>query len=189
MPVRILLALALTLALVAGCTEPGPRDAASGTETPSPTRSTTATTTGGNGFAVQQGTAHGSSHGIDIDVAWRACDKGFCANATATNRGTQTVKVSSICVPPWDERMAHDGEAVSHRPPQVYCQAFGRADFAPGHELQRDVSWDGKLYEGETPSDAPEGSYTWSIVFWWDDGQGGARQEAVADIQLVVGET
>lgn len=185
--VRILLTLALALALVAGCTQPEPRDAASGTNTPAPAPSTT--TSGNNGFAVQQGTAHGSNRGIDVDVSWRACDKGFCANATATNRGSETVKVSSICVPPWDERMAHDGQAVSHRPPQVYCQAFGRVDFGPGHQMQRDFTWDGKLYDGETASAAPEGSYTWSLVFWWDDGQGGARQEAVADVQLIIGET
>lgn len=144
----------------------------------------------GPGFAPQQGTAHGSNGGIDVNVTWEACDAGFCANATATNRGSQTVRISSICESPWTDRMTHDGEAVAHREPQFTCLAYGRADFAPGATSQANFTWDGRIHEdGGASRPAPEGAYTWSIVFWWDDGAGGARQEAAADIQLVVGET
>lgn len=142
------------------------------------------------GFAPQQGTAHGSANGIDIDVVWRACEAGFCANATATNNGSQTVQVSSICESPWTDRMTRDSEAVAHREGRAICLAYGRAPFAPGDEAQANFTWDGRLHaDGSPPRPAPEGTYTWSIAFWWDDGAGGARQEAVTDIQLVVGET
>ncbi len=187
---RVLIALALTVALLAGCVDPEPRDAATGTPTPTHSESTNPPGTGGNnGFAVQQGTAHGSNQGIEVDVTWRACEEGFCANATATNRGTATVQVSSICEPPWTERMTHDGEEVAHKEPEAHCLAFGRMPFAPGDSRQRDFTWDGQLHDQAVPYDAPEGSYTWTLAFWWDDGQGSARQEAAADIHLVIGET
>jgi hypothetical protein len=173
-----LLAIALAV-LLSGClVEEDPQDDDAGD-------------TGGPGpdFAPQQGTAHGSNAGIDVDVVWRACDAGFCANATATNQGTRTVKVSNICVPPWTERMTKDGEEVQHQEGRAYCAAYGVRDFAPGDVAFANFTWDQRVWDDEAASDAPEGSYTWAIAFWWEDPQSGTRPEAVASIQLVVGET
>lgn len=144
---------------------------------------------GGPGFAVQQGTAHGSNQGIEVDVRWRACEAGFCANATATNNGDATVQVSSICESPWTDRMRRDGQDVAHREPMVTCAAYGREAFGPGDVAHANLTWDQRVWVDDHYEDAPEGAYTWSIVYWWDDAQGGQRQEAVAAIQLIVGET
>jgi hypothetical protein len=180
-----LLALALAF-LLAGCVveeddgEDSDGDGTSGG---------TSTTGGGGGFAPQQGTAHGSNSGIDVDVTWRTCDEGFCASATATNRGTQTVQVSSICESSWTDRMAHDGAPVAHREPSYVCQAYGREPFGPGASAEASFTWDGQLHDTGEATPAPEGEYTWTLAFWWDDGAGGPRQEAAADVELRMGET
>lgn len=175
--------------LLAACVEPeGPEG--DGTPSASSSASSAPPISHGNppGFAVQQGHAHGSNHSIDMDVSWRACEAGFCANATARNNGTQAVQVSAICVPPWQERMARDGQPVQHQEPRAYCAAYGVKDFAPGEQAQADLTWDQRLWDDGQASPAPEGSYTWTIVFWWEDAQH-QRQEASADVHLVVGET
>jgi hypothetical protein len=173
--------------LLSGCLVEEDPDGSEGTGTPSPSDGPGGP---GQGFAPQQGTAHGSSNGIDVDVVWRACDEGFCAAATATNNGSETVKISSICEPPWTDRMSRDGEPVAHREGQAMCLAYGRADFGPGDSRQADFTWDGRVHQdGGTSTPAPEGAYTWTIAFWWDDADGGARKEATADIQIIIGET
>lgn len=191
---RVLVTI-LVFALLPGCAEVPADcdgDCCDGTGCADPSLSATATSGGGgggNGFAIQQGTAHGSKQGIDVDVTWKACDAGFCANATATNNGGSTVQVSSICESPWTDRMAHDGKPVEHREPQFTCLAYGRAPFAPGDSRQANFTWDGQLHDDDPAVWAPEGAYTWTIAFWWDDADGGARQEAAADVHLIVGET
>jgi hypothetical protein len=181
--VKRLLCLAAVL-LLAGCVEPeGGGPSSTDSATPGPGGH------GGNGFAVQQGTAHGSNHSIDVDVRWRACEAGFCANATARNNGTATVRISSICVSPWTDRMAHDDKPVEHREPQVTCLAYGRTDFVPGAVAYGNFSWDGRLHDEDQAESAPEGSYTWAIVFWWEASDGAEKQEASADIHFVIGET
>ncbi len=178
---RILLALAAVAAiLVAGCAMP--KD---GTSSSPPTSSP------GNGFAPQQGTAHGSTEGVDLDVTWRACEDGFCAHATATNRGASAVQISSICESPWSERMTRDGETVNPHQSMAMCLAYGRRAFAPGESLQTNFTWDGKLWSGspEKASPAPDGSYTWTLAFWFEASEGGPRRESAADVHLIIGET
>ena len=188
---RLLLAAMLLTAALAGCVvEEDP-----GGDGPAPTGGSTSTPTtsppgGGQGFAPQQGTAHGEHAGIEVHVRWEACEAGFCANATATNNGTATVQVSSICQSPWTDRMARDGQPVRHREDQAMCLAYGRAPFAPGDTRHADLSWDATVHpDGDAKGEpAPEGAYTWSIVFWWEDAAG-TRSEAAADIHLIIGET
>lgn len=144
----------------------------------------------GQGFAPQQGAANGSRDGIHVDVRWRACEAGFCANATATNHGATTVRISSICQSPWEDRMEHDGQPVQHREGLATCAAYGRDDFGPGAKAYANLTWDQRLHADDGSSrPAPEGAYTWSIVFWWEDKATQARAEAVADVHLIVGET
>ena len=184
---RVLLALAIA-ALMAGCAEPEPAEDGGQGGQSSSTTTGPPSNGGGQGFAVQQGTAHGSNQGIDVDVTWRACEAGYCANATATNNGPATVKVSSICEPQWVERMADDdGDAVQHQAPQYMCLAYGRADFEPGDKAYGNFTWDGQLHDTDPPRAAPAGGYTWTLAFWWDDGDGGSRQEAAADVHVLVG--
>lgn len=143
----------------------------------------------GQGFAPQQGTAHGSNHGIELDVAWRACEAGFCANATATNRGDVPVSISNICVPPWAERMRKDGQEVQHQEGRAYCAAYGVRDFEPGEKAYADFTWDQRIWDGVESQPAPQGAYRWTIAFWWQDQATQERREVTADIDLVVGET
>ncbi len=85
--------------------------------------------------------------------------------------------------------MSRDGKDVAHRPSQAMCLAYGREPFAPGDSRQHDFTWDGKVYEGDSPRDAPTGNYVWTIIFWWDDGQGGERGTVMAHFTIIVGET
>ena len=184
---RLLLTLA-ALALLAGCVEPDPAEDGDTTGPPTTSPPTTSPPGGGQGFAPQQGTAHGSANGIDLDVTWRACEAGYCANATATNRGSATVQVSSICVEPWADRMAdEDGQPVKHQEDRAVCLAYGRAPFAPGDVAQHDFTWDGQVHDQDKPRDAPAGQYTWTLVFWYEANEGGERLETTADVHLLVG--
>lgn len=173
----------LIVLALAGCADP-PADPLPGTS------SSSSTSSGGHqGFAPQQGTAHGETQGIELDVTWRACEAGFCANATARNNGSQTVQISSICVTPWEDRMSRDGEPVQHRPAQAVCLAYGRAPFAPGDVAHENFTWNGHLYsEGnEEGSPAPAGAYDWTFVFWWEQQEGGSRMQVEAEAQVLVG--
>ena len=184
----LLVALLLPLA---GCVVEEDPDAGGGSETDGPTGTpTTRPPGGGQGFAPQQGTVRNATHGIELVAVWEACEEGFCANVTATNKGTSAVQVSSICESPWTDRMRRDGEEVRHREAMAMCAAYGRRPFAPGETMQADFTWDVRLWDDAGKSQAaPQGAYTWTLALWWDDAQGGPRKESPVDIQLIVGET
>jgi hypothetical protein len=142
------------------------------------------------GFAPQEGTASNTTLGIRLDATWETCEGGFCANVTARNVGDQTYHVSSICESPWYDRMSRDGEPVQHRPMQVICLAYGREPFAPGDEAATGFVWDGQLWdEGERAEPAPMGSYQWTLVYWFEEQEGGPRLESTVTLDLVVGPT
>lgn len=185
---RALLAIALAV-LLSGCVLVEEDDGAGGDAGDQPRPTASGGPGPGPGFAAQQGSANGSRDGIHLDVHWRACEAGFCGNATVTNRGAEPVSISSICVPPWEERMMRDGKPVQHQEGRAYCAAYGVRDFAPGEALHANFTWDRRLWTDGTPRPATEGAYTWSIVFWWQPQEGQPRREAKADIPLVVGET
>lgn len=166
------IALAL-VALMAGC--------AAGPGTDNPT--TTSTSPG------QPATVTNSANGVDVAVTWRTCEQGYCAHAVATNTGTTTYKVSTICEEPWHDRMTRGDREVAHREPMAVCAAYGRADFAPHDTSAADVVWDGQLYDEarQELAPAPAGQYTWTLVFWYEAQEGGPRLETTADIHLTVG--
>lgn len=145
------------------------------------------------GFAPQQGVVSNTTNGIRLDATWETCDDGFCANVTARNVGSTTYQVSNICQSPWFDLMAHEGEPVKHRPLQIMCAAYGRAPFAPGDEATAQFSWDGQvwqeegLHEREKP--APQGAYEWTLVYWFEEQEGGPRLESAIALDLILGPT
>lgn len=178
--------------LVAGCTM-APDGGTDGSGTSGPTSPAPPNPPPSDpGFAPQQGSASNTTLGIRLDATWTTCEDGFCANVTARNAGDRTYQVSSICESPWDDRMARDGEPVRHRPAQAVCLAYGRAPFAPGDEAATDFVWDGQLWhddEGERAQPAPMGSYQWTLVYWFEEQEGGPRLESTVTLDLVVGPT
>lgn len=91
--------------------------------------------------------------------------EGFRMQATATNHGPHTYQVSAVCAPVWSDIMRKAGNQVDHKEPVSYCQQFEVKDFKAGQSIDFSTSWDGRLYNDGSFSDAPEGTYTWVAQF------------------------
>lgn len=147
----------------------------------------------GNGFAPQTGHVEATSPaapGIRIVADLRTCNEGFCVTANATNTGSRTYYISSICAPPWMDSMKHEGDDVQPHEPQYQCQAFGTKPFAPGDWAEATFAWDQMLWDSGHAEPAPEGGYDWSFHFdAMDDSDGGGRHIITATLHVRVGET
>lgn len=174
--VALLLAVALT-----GCVDdteedpgqPGVPDQGGGdvgVGAPGETQTVTQTSTPTATPAPGEGTIR-----VDVNGTSRLCPQGSdaagdrCFWVTAENTGSETVQVSSICVPPWLDTMRRGEKAVEHREPVAYCAAFGTRDMVPGETIEARFMWDGRVWtdgpEGYRPSPAPAGTYTWTATF------------------------
>lgn len=164
--------------LLAGCAEPD-----AGDEGPDD---------GAGGFAPQHHHAEAARAGLRAEGDLVPCDGGFCVDARAWNDGETTYHVSSVCVPPWTERMTRDGETVQHREPMAYCAAFGTQPFPPGDEDVVNVTWDGRVWDDgdQRMEPAPPGAYVWSLTFRAYEGpDGGGPVDLVLEFPVVVGQT
>ena len=103
---------------------------------------------------VLRGTLHGGGPTVTLD-------------ATATNEGPHTYKVSSICVSPWSDGLVSSLGEVHRTEPTAHCDAFGLKDFKPGERLQFSATWNGTLWDSQKEGfvDAAPGTYTWHLMF------------------------
>lgn len=105
--------------------------------------------------------------------------------ASASNFGQRTYRVSSICVAPWSDGMQRGGNDVQHRQPMAVCAAFGLRDFAPGESIPFSATWNGTLWtDGQGYGPAPAGTYTWSATFDVYSGGDGASFDDHAALTL-----
>lgn len=113
----------------------------------------------------------------------------WLANVTARNVGTTTyTALQPYCMGTAiaAHMLAPDGRRVEHRDPslnQLGCPGEVKP-FAPGAWMNWtadpncqirtvcDNQWDGRLWEGETPSRAPPGTYTWVFSLTYRDPPG-----------------
>ncbi len=88
-------------------------------------------------------------------------------NASATNEGPHTYKVSAICAPSWSDSMVSSLGEVHRTEPMAYCAAFGLKEFRPGEKQYFEALWNGTLWDSEKQGyvDAPAGNYVWHLAF------------------------
>lgn len=88
-------------------------------------------------------------------------------NASATNEGPHTYKVSSICAPSWSDSMVSSLGEVHRTEPMAYCAAFGLKEFKPGEKQFFEAMWNGTLWDSQKQGyvDATSGKYTWHLAF------------------------
>lgn len=180
------LAVLFVALAVAGCTAPDDADGPDGTDGASTT--TSQTTSGGTETPAPSGsstvsftTTEGPGHdlGLQANGTMHPCgadspDAGDrCFFVQAENVGEEPFNVSNICVPPWLDAMARDGEPVQPREPIAYCAAFGTRPVAPGETVHGRFTWDERLWDdGDARSeDAPSGTYDWTatLTYYWNE--------------------
>ncbi len=186
--------LALTfvaMIALAGCTDAPADEAQLGDELPLDPHAGSGTQPG-QGVAPQQGLEEDVGGDLHLRGVMRACEAGFCVEATASIEGLDSYYVSNICVPPHGDAMERDGSPVQHREPMAYCAAFGLREWTRDEQIDFNYTWDGQIWDdakGELVA-AEDGAYQWTILFHaWDSPDGGKRTTLAITFTVVIGET
>jgi hypothetical protein len=141
-------ALALAALLIAGCTSP--EGGAPDGDAP--------------GASTSDSDTHPDFPGMVLEATFDPATRTI--HAEARNEGDRTYRVQAMCVGPWRESMRDaSGDEVQPREPRAYCAAFGLGPFPPGETSTHDLTWDGRLWDGNRMVAAPEGDYRWSVQF------------------------
>jgi hypothetical protein len=215
---RWALALLLCSAALAGCTagddDPSPPNAdpygsksyppvtttsqaPTGTVTPPATNSSssaTAAPSGRFGPHDQEGSATDPDFsGLMVGGQLTGSGAAVRVEATANNVGERSYRVPSGCGTPWHESMTGPaGSAATPRPPPAACPSPTYADLAAHDYLSHTFEWNGTLWDAASGTyvPAPEGTYSWHVVFDVYSGSGDPPTEHAAlamDFQVTVG--
>ena len=212
------LALLLLGAALAGCTagddDPNPPNAdpnasesyppvttssqaPTGTVTPPVTNSSSSSTTAaaGDRFGAhdqEDSATNPSFSGLMVGGHLTGSGAAVRVEATANNVGERTYRVPSGCGTPWRESMTGPAGAVSPHSPPAACPSPTYADLASHDYLSHTFEWNGTLWDAAsgTYAPAPEGTYTWHVVFDAYSGSGDPPPGHAAlamDFQVTVG--